>query len=679
MGKRNQKDDPSWVCTVIVVIFALLSTVSFVLSGVAMIYSTRSLDRFEQQTNSTTSLTVAVNGLVAGINTCIDVILQNTLATAKVYDQLLLAPNTTKQWFAGDLCRQQSDPRFFGSGRNSLFIASNTSVRLSSELYVSSLTIANNATLFTNGWRVFVRDLFILNGTVDDSGAFPQQTYNTPSLGVRIGPTVVPNTNNTPSNSPQFTPTSFFGGAYELFTAAGTPRGASCPVSSVQVLRTPFQRGGAYHLQADPMAAISMRDLSGRLYTPGAQGCGAYYIQNVNGVIVPLAASGGAPGGVIVIAAHRLQLGPNARIDARGGSGTIPVGVFTRQPLSLLGLFCASAETMMFQAPAGYGGGGIVSIVTATALSQSEIDRVVRVEHGRTQAMPVFEAFCNSSSRVQSIDALTYRLAPEMDSDGAVFVHDVCDGGAWSRGQLDYDDDGFTQDDDNDCDDFNENVGNTERDVNNCGQCGNQCLSNERCLNGQCQNKPVSLQTSHRWIDNFFTSPISESGSEQQAFVVAESLYNGNGIRLLLELQVRSENLIGNASALYTITFDDINASPRVINSSAWIDPVLKYVCITNDLPIVVNQTTRSPSSSTFQVPLLFVNSTICYLEVVVWLRANVTIEPPDTLIQWFYAVVPYQIVENLTFFSTLRNNNPAARIQINITSWYNYLVSLFV
>jgi hypothetical protein len=465
------------------------------------------------------------------------------------------------------------------------------------------MVVADDATVITNGFRIFVKTLLILNGTISNAGAL-DITYTDRPLGVRAtGQTYNPYAPSMiASNTPDRTP--FLDGLY--YVSSG-PQPAYCNITTAldAVQLTPSSRGGVYHLQSDVLGAIAMRDLYDLPYSAGISGCpGSFLVDNGTHVHAELW-PGGSAAGIVVVAAHTIELGPNAVISISSAQAPVynndpdnlvidPSAWATNSPRQ-----CndgGSGDRSFLQHAGGRGPAGIAVIATATTLSDAQLSALVRRVHSQVPADFVFawNVTCNSTDHVVAVSTLeiSYVSSP---SPGLVFYHDVCNVAPEALADdIDNDRDGvidaFDMDGDGlytcadsfnasdiaarpcDCNDNDETTGDVWRDINHCGACNLTCnTTTEICARGLCVDKCGQLDTMFTMlapVETVYDDPVVVNttaayfvGTEPTVlqftytFTATSSTQNETNVRLTFtDLRV-----IGNSAAESNISIWDVD------------------------------------------------------------------------------------------------------------------------
>lgn len=675
-GSRVSYRDPSALCTTFFVLVALLSMTSLIFSGIGL----RNADLIKRHAHKFfESSTAAPPPQHVSTSYCLDESLCDAINSTTTNDSTigLTFDGTTGFWKRRDLCRIESDSRFFGTTVQDMFLAADETLQLESDTYLRVLTVSNNATIFTNGYRLFVSNKLVLNGTIDNSGLHGI-TYTDHSLGTQTLPGLFydPLTFPTSTNAPG-EPYKFKGGSYTVQQVGVDDSFNPCPLPEfTEVFYTDLLYGGANHLSNDPSAAIIMRDLRGILYTGGSHGCRLYNIQGAPAhLLFPFSQRGGQAGGIVVISAHKIEFGPDARIDASGGASQIGANEFVHNATEVLGMECIVPLSNMYQFPGGSGGGGVISIITATAIDQATIDRVCRVGRAPNLWVPPLRLYCNSSGFVSEIEELDYRSFNDGDGDGSVFVHDVCN--TWP-GDRDLDGDNVyecSNDSANngtrcDCVDTDPLIGDTWTDQNHCGACNQVCTQD--CVYGRCVPQVAS----------FFVDAVVANINTS-----ATILNDGPDISVNVRLVITV--LASNTSVAVLVTFDSANALPNVINQTAWLSNTLTHNCTTS-VPFITS--VRNASSSTFVLSLAQHNeSYACLASTNIRIHNTTSVQLPWLFTSSTPILVPIHIHPLNTIGAgggvyvngNYQNVDIVATGTMHIYGWFayvsNYLASLIV
>jgi hypothetical protein len=653
------------MCTTFFVLVALVSLTSLIFSGIGL----RNASLIERRAHKTDE--TQHQQQLAASYACLDASLCDDITTTAANNAStigLVYNSTSGTWTRKDLCRSRSDFRFFGASIQVMFLQSGDSYTLQSDTYLSTLTISENATLFTNGYRLFVRNKLVLNGTIDNSGRYATNytdhslgSYSLPELSYSL--LTFPTSTNAPGEAYEF-----LGGSYSVSVGSSNIPFTPCPLPDfTQVLYTDPLLGGAYHLSSDPTAAIKMRDLSGTLYTGGSHGCPAYTIHRASNTLMSYADPGGAAGGIIVIAAHTIEFGPHALIDASGSAPNITGNYYLTNTTDLIGLACTAPDDYMYQFPGGSGGGGIISLVTATQIDQATIDRVCNVGRARNQWIPSFRVYCNSTGNVTQVEPLNYRSFNNDNGDGRVFVHDVCN--TWpGRRDLDADDVYECTNETAaagvrcDCKDTTPLSGDTWNDRSNCGLCDSICAQD--CVRGRCVPHVASITV------NPIVSSVNTS---------ATILNNGPDVLFNVRLDISVSAI--NASVALLVTFDAASAKPSVINQTAWLSTSLMYNC-TSSFSLVTS--TRNATGTSFLITLAQRNTSYsCAASTNIHIRNGTSVHLPWLFTASAPVVVPIQIsplstagTAGVKINGNYDGGDMAATNTLSTYDWFTYVIN---
>lgn len=592
-----------------------------------------------------------------------------------------------KQWSVRQMCRIRSDPRFFGRGTERRYVPPNTITILSFDLYCDTLVIANNATLITNGFRIIVRSELILNGTISNAGNLDLEYINH-TLGTRVPASLIHSStarlaaSNTPNDN-----VFFDGDRYMVandddqveFSNICYANGLTRPFATVSV-----NGGGAQHLRNDAQAALFLRDLKNTTYSAGMPGCPGMYVVRVNSTHVDEETFlGGSAAGSIVIAAHSIRLGPNARIDASGGRAKQPTtnALFTNIT-QFTGLRCRmltpNTPRRLRQAPGGSGSPGLVAIITSTAINRTRWDTVVSLARPPIASVPAVQWFCNASGYIeQEYESLLYTSDTTSRTDGGLLViHDVCnvveelpDDGF--DNDLDGVIDGVDVDNDNllacsrsiqsncDCNDTNPLGGNILNDVNHCGACNRKCPDETFiCRRGQCLPQCGSFQVSSRWLSS--SSPVT----------TAKLLVNNGNVQILLFEFVRTHNSL--TSTTNQTLFLTLLPTPSIINLNTASAMIASHNCSGSGVTVQ----NRTLDAVTYPIQWgAQVNS--CRVQVAIQIQPNVTTTPVRLYAASTAVSLAYSLDTNTsqcapTIIPASPNQTPS--ITVTIADWLLYV-----
>lgn len=587
----------------------------------------------------------------------------DTLANASTLDQAVFRD---ARWQARDTCRDQSSLHYFGTGTDHLFVATNTIFTLEQETYCATLVVARGAIVRTNGFRLFVRDRLILNGTVDNSGEPGlYATYSNRPLGASTSSFLSLSQrfdSPFPRLSDEFTAVSYVINS-SLSADAITP---PCDQASTSSGSTSFFLSEQARVLFSPDVVIAMQNQRGVVFTAGARGCPAWIIGNQ----IPLrsrAVPGGNGGGIIVIVAREIELGPDARIQTYGGSpdlSNVPSNdIYRNNGSNLLGRTCLSIGRpyTMYQFPGTPGGSGVIAIVTAGQMNRTRLGQVCYTTNAQfnVSSVPPMALECNATGFVTSVSTnVPFRLTYPNSNQGVVVLHDVCNNRAEIvSDNVDNDLDGMIdrRDDDGDglfrcftnetrsnvtsltgalacdCDDHNSLSGNILQDTNHCGQCGNRCPTTAPlCRRGLCLPYCTSIgpiNTTWTNVNAGVGSTMLTSSSVNTSIVNLQTV----GIQATLQFQLRATAplpvllpgvitptvLLRLAPRLGTTVLSSNNVTIRFAST-------LSHNCVNNSQTLVNN--TSDANSRTFAIVMSSNNmTTSCTASIAVSITSDST------------------------------------------------------
>lgn len=578
--------------------------------------------RKHTNTNQTHHHVIVINSLAAaGCSLCDDI---NATST---FDQAIFENGT---WRARDKCRRVSDVQYFGAGTTHEFLASNTERHLFNDLFCDTLIIATNATLITRGFRIIVRHRLVLNGTIDNSGAL-NNDYVDSTLGNRSLPSYPP---PLPPANTLNTGNSFVFNAVR-YTAALNGTSANfvspfCNIVQNTVIAGDIRTTSVTVLVSSIDNALRAVDLNGDLITAGAFGCPILHIdQNIaDGTVTQRVSPGGIGGGVIVISAHSIEFGPNARVLSGGGEATITDDVSQRivqsnEAYLVLNQPCEADDVghyWIIQSPGTGGGAGFVVFISAQEFNISEILRVtrtgvVRMTSQLSGPIPPMAFRCNTSGYIDRASPLYIKATYPQTLGGIIILHDVCN----NRPEVLYDNidndldsivdrvdldlDGLQSckpgeshiNESNsalacDCNDQNSLTGDILNDARHCGTCNTVCGTTQVCRRGMCL--PFCS------VVNVFASWFTSSSA-----VVSWNNFTTTGLNATLRLTITSDNFNVTSISVPTISlrFNRLARPASQQNATAIIANTISHNC--GNISTFAS-TSRATNSDPFQLAM---------------------------------------------------------------------------